>query len=81
MTIGMFAVTTTAAAVFTSNGNGTGHKLGHVSQEPVLVVEKWKNPKKHDLDDEGRERYCDMYRAITSLGLGWLNEEEVRFVP
>lgn len=80
MTIGMFAVSSTSAAVFTTNTPGSGDKVGHINHEPLVVLELWENPCKSDLDDDGNERYCDMYRVLTSLGLGWMNEPEVQVV-
>jgi hypothetical protein len=80
MTIGTFAVSSVEAAVFDTNGNRVGKQIAHITLEPVLVLDVWENPRKHDLSDEGRKQFCDMYLVLTSVGLGWMNEEEVRLV-
>jgi hypothetical protein len=80
MTIGMFAVSSAEAAVFDSNGNRVGKQIAHITGEPVLVLDVWENPKKDEVDEEGRKVFCDMYLVLTSVGLGWMNDEEVRLV-
>jgi hypothetical protein len=77
MTKGMFAITCANAALFSTNGNRVGVRLASLVREPVLIIGVWKNPKKNDGDGH---RYCDMYHALTSRGLGWLNDEEVKLL-
>lgn len=80
MTIGMFALTGVNAPLFRTNGDAEkSERLAWFTREPVLVVGKWLNPKKEEDDDEeARERFCDMYQAVTSKGVGWFNEHDLR---